>query len=143
VREQEGDGAGSWEEEANADKERSTRQKKEQSEGKLQSLPSDKHGMDRKIFSDVARLRAHGVPLESYIEMYHIGFCIQEIKYHIGYGDVTSTGNIGIANPGKQTTRSAWLATSTLLRKIPNTLHDVLSVFCFFCFYFIVFSEVF
>ena len=59
----------SWEEEANADKERSTRQKKEQSERKLQSLPSDKHRMDRKIFSDVARLRAHGVPLESYIEI--------------------------------------------------------------------------
>ena len=36
---------------------------------KLQSLPSDKHRMDRKIFSDVARLRAHGVPLESYIEI--------------------------------------------------------------------------
>ena len=32
MREQEGDGAGSWEEEANADKERSTRQKKEQRE---------------------------------------------------------------------------------------------------------------
>jgi len=54
----------SWEEEANADKERSTRQKKEQSEGKLQSLPSDKHRMDLKIFSDVARLRAHGAQLE-------------------------------------------------------------------------------
>jgi len=64
VREQEGDGAGSWKEEAIADKERSTRQKKEQSEGKLQSLPSDKHRMDSKIFSDLTRLRSHGAQPE-------------------------------------------------------------------------------
>jgi len=82
VREQEGDGAGSWEEEANADKERSTRQKKEQSEGKLQSLPSDKNRMDRKIFSDVARRRAHGVSLESYIEM-HNCYLITKLATHV------------------------------------------------------------
>ena len=66
--------------------------------------------------------------------MYHIGFCIQEIKYHIGYGDVTSTGNIGIANPGKQTTRSAWLATSTLLRKFKTHNMMCFSVLCFLVF---------
>ena len=53
------DDAGSWEEEVNADK-RGVRGRRKSREKKLQSLPSDKHRMDCKIFSDVARLSAHG-----------------------------------------------------------------------------------